>query len=119
MKCITVYLQFGVDLHQESRNYMTEIFTISLVPVIYWWHQTPPSPLKKTQRIWAIWKSGQYCIGGQPPSLPLTPWRRLCRWFSEAWVSSPRPRVATPACCCITWSSTFLALNAFYYYWKN
>jgi len=36
-----------------------------------------PPPLKKTQRIWAIWKSGQNCIwgGDRPPSLPR---RRLC-----------------------------------------
>jgi len=28
-----------------------------------------PPPFKKTQRIWAIWKSGQNCIGEiAPPS---------------------------------------------------
>jgi len=35
MKQITVYA-CGFDLYQEARNYMTEIFTISLVPEIDW-----------------------------------------------------------------------------------
>jgi len=29
-----------------------------------------PDPPKKTQRIWAIWKSSQNCIGGRSPPSP-------------------------------------------------
>jgi len=75
---ITVYLHCELDLYQEARNYITEIFAISLVglPVINWWRQTPL--LKKNQRVWAIWKSGQNCVGGAiAPSL--SSWRRLCK----------------------------------------
>jgi len=41
MKRITVSCSGGFDLYQEARNYTTKIFTISLVPVINWWRQTP------------------------------------------------------------------------------
>jgi len=37
----------GFDLYQEAKNYMTKIVTISLVPEIDWWCQTPLPPLKK------------------------------------------------------------------------
>jgi len=40
MKRITVYTcSAGFDLYQEARNYMTEIFTKTLVPEIDWWRQ--------------------------------------------------------------------------------
>jgi len=69
MKRITVNTcSAGFDLYQEARNYMTEIFTISLVPEQM---TSDPPTLKKAQRIWAIWKSGQNCIGGgQSPLRP-------------------------------------------------
>jgi len=54
----------GFDLYLEAKNYMTEIFTISLVSVVNWWLQPPP--VKKT-RNWAIWKSGQIAVGARSP----------------------------------------------------
>jgi len=39
-------------------------------------------PLKKTQRIWAIWKSGQNCIGERSPTLDPSDGAYACLKFS-------------------------------------
>jgi len=78
MKRITVYAcSAGFDLYQEARNYMTEMTDDVRHPT-----------LKKTQRIWAIWKSGQNCIRGRSllPRQSVAAPMRTCRPISTLFL---------------------------------